>query len=772
MVKTGRVEKTTDREYEVEERRYRTLESASLRLQKEAKGYLDSLRAMTASQMRIAETIDAFYGDSGAQDGVSRSYKQAVEDLDAETVKALDGPYRTTVLEPINRFCAYFPDINECESSLTSVCLVWILTTRKGIKKRNHKMLDYDAVRAKVKKLVEKPDKDPTKLPRTEKEQEMVSIPLNSSQRVNMLGQDVCLDIGSSSRPIIIEKPSVFPMLNIVCWTSSSDRVRTGYHTLTRRSKLSLKSNSDSVPKHTAEWHKCSSTWMLQHVTSMRAATWMLGWKIVSGSVRVQHHRRRALNWYTKHSHVLWASPFEWRSHSQANGKARIVTPHIAVGPTPSGPARAEAATKIPTIDQNFPTSCTVGASYIRSLTRRRNSLRACPRLRTSRTMDASSEVPWPEQLRMQRLKDWHEYVEPSIADANMHEMATIASTNSTAAPSVMDGSEGGHELGRFGDLEVDTDPDRDSTLGDDSASYTTSLNSEVTNYKFEHGRRYHAFQDEKYPLPNDDEEVARLELQSRIWHLSLSGRLHLAPLPAHVSHALDIGCGTGSWCIEFAEQHPECQIVGTDLSPIQPTMVPPNIEFLIDDITSEWLYPQKFDYIHSRMIILAIKDWSKLVDEVWKNLKPGGWVEFQEFHTPFGCDDGSLELGPHLAQWNRNLCKAAVVAGTKMDAILGVEDILKARGFVSTRTATTKWALGQWPKGKKEKKIGEMFGRDVISGAAGISQRMFTKFLGMTTQEVSDLVRGVEEDVLRGKTHAYMNVFFLWAQKPMDTQD
>lgn len=56
--------------------------------------FLTSLTAMTASQMRIAETIDAFYGDAGAKDGVSRSYKQAVEDLDAETIKALDGPYR------------------------------------------------------------------------------------------------------------------------------------------------------------------------------------------------------------------------------------------------------------------------------------------------------------------------------------------------------------------------------------------------------------------------------------------------------------------------------------------------------------------------------------------------------------------------------------------------------------------------------------------------------------------------------------------------------
>ena len=103
---------------------------------------------MTASQMRIAETIDAFYGDAGTRDGVSHSYKQAVEELDAETIKSLDGPYRTTVLEPITRFCAYFPDINEC------------------IKKRNHKLLDYDQMRAKVKKLVDKPDKDPSKLPR------------------------------------------------------------------------------------------------------------------------------------------------------------------------------------------------------------------------------------------------------------------------------------------------------------------------------------------------------------------------------------------------------------------------------------------------------------------------------------------------------------------------------------------------------------------------------------------------------------------------------
>ncbi|KAB8349538.1 hypothetical protein FH972_023564 [Carpinus fangiana] len=185
MMKTGQVEKTNDRETELELRRYRTMEAAANKLLKESKGYLDALRAMTASQMRIAETIDAFYGDSGARDGVSRSYKQAVEDLDAETIKALDGPYRETVLDPISRFCAYFPDVNECLSILYmgtgQHCDYW-LTNASGIKKREHKQMDFDRMRAQVKRLTEKPDKDATKLPRTERELEMTK---NSYEQLN-----------------------------------------------------------------------------------------------------------------------------------------------------------------------------------------------------------------------------------------------------------------------------------------------------------------------------------------------------------------------------------------------------------------------------------------------------------------------------------------------------------------------------------------------------------------------------------------------------------
>lgn len=150
------VDKTHDKDYGMEERRYRVLEKAGKELQKEAKGYLDSLRAVTASQVTIAEVISDLYDDSKATSAsahnIGNYYLQCVRDFDTETVKQLDGPFRETVLEPITKFATYFDEIET------------------AIKKREHKKQDYDAAKAKVRRLIDKPAKDATKLPRAEKE--------------------------------------------------------------------------------------------------------------------------------------------------------------------------------------------------------------------------------------------------------------------------------------------------------------------------------------------------------------------------------------------------------------------------------------------------------------------------------------------------------------------------------------------------------------------------------------------------------------------------
>ena len=108
--------------------------------------------------------------------------------------------------------------------------------------------------------------------------------------------------------------------------------------------------------------------------------------------------------------------------------------------------------------------------------------------------------------------------------------------------------------------------------------------------------------------------------------------------------------------------------------------------------------------YIHSRAITVGIRDWRQLIDECWRYLEPGGWVEFQEYHCPFECDDDTIETVPAFNLWNKSIMDATRITGTHLDAILGVGDILRERGFFSVSEAQTKWALGPWPKGKREK--------------------------------------------------------------------
>ena len=119
-----------------------------------------------------------------------------------------------------------------------------------------------------------------------------------------------------------------------------------------------------------------------------------------------------------------------------------------------------------------------------------------------------------------------------------------------------------------------------DSALGssETNSSYTASITSSITAYQQENGRRYHAYQAGRYVLPNDEQEQERLDLQYHAFRLAYGDQTHFAPISDNVKTILDIGTGTGIWVIDIADRYPDAQIVGTDLSPIQPQWVPPNV--------------------------------------------------------------------------------------------------------------------------------------------------------------------------------------------------
>jgi SAM-dependent methyltransferase len=119
--------------------------------------------------------------------------------------------------------------------------------------------------------------------------------------------------------------------------------------------------------------------------------------------------------------------------------------------------------------------------------------------------------------------------------------------------------------------------------------------------------------------FPNDDEENDRLDLYHHIQTLSLGGKLHLAPIGENPQRILDIGTGTGIWAIDMGDKYPSAEVLGNDISPIQPSLVPPNVKFEVDDIENEWVYAQPFDYIHSRYLACALRDWPRLMQQMYK---------------------------------------------------------------------------------------------------------------------------------------------------------
>jgi metalloendopeptidase OMA1, mitochondrial len=90
------------------------------------------------------------------------------------------------------------------------------------------------------------------------------------------------------------------------------------------------------------------------------------------------------------------------------------------------------------------------------------------------------------------------------------------------------------------------------------------------------------------YHFPNDEAEAERLDLQYEVLKQVLDGKSHLAPLSKKrpPRRILDIGTGTGTWCIEMGDAFPGATVIGTDLSPtLMPSVSSPNVSFLVDDL-------------------------------------------------------------------------------------------------------------------------------------------------------------------------------------------
>jgi len=267
----------------------------------------------------------------------------------------------------------------------------------------------------------------------------------------------------------------------------------------------------------------------------------------------------------------------------------------------------------------------------------------------------------------------------------------------------------------------IEADDQVDEGLGsDDDASDTTSLKSSVINFEIENGRRYHSFRKGAYAFPNDDDELDRMDLEHHIWLLLLGGNHYIAPLVEPLK-ILDLGTGTGLWAIEVADKLPSAHVIGSDLSPVQPQLVPPNCEFLVDDFEQEWMWQDNtFDLIHGRLLLASVTDYSKLFQRAFAALKPGGYLEIHDIDPESYSDDGTLTSESNSVVWGKLFKEGCAKAGR---AILPLEDykrLMEDAGFTEVQEMIQKRPHNAWPKNKGLKRLG-MVRTDCTAGSRSL---------------------------------------------------
>lgn len=320
------------------------------------------------------------------------------------------------------------------------------------------------------------------------------------------------------------------------------------------------------------------------------------------------------------------------------------------------------------------------------------------------------------------------------------------------------------------------------SIKSDSNSSGSRSTNWEPTGHTIpdpksyeERGRLYSAYRDGKYHLPNDGQEQDRLDLQHHLWLLMLDWKLGLAPLgEPDLKNVLDIGTGTGRWAKDFAYLHPNCNVIGTDISLIQhPDDTPPNCSFEREDSEDEWLFDKPFDYIHLRAMCAAFRDPKAMMETIFKGLRPGGWVEYQDFSFETLAADEASEIATQSHPTSLRQCIQRFLKG--IQDLSGwspkvshmYKQWLIEVGFVDVVEKQILAPLNSWPMTHKDKQIGIYMAKDMTAGTDNMPRLL--KASGLAEVEIDPYIAGVKEYIKDTSIHVYVPWYVVYGRKPLD---
>ncbi|KAF9070011.1 S-adenosyl-L-methionine-dependent methyltransferase [Rhodocollybia butyracea] len=151
----------------------------------------------------------------------------------------------------------------------------------------------------------------------------------------------------------------------------------------------------------------------------------------------------------------------------------------------------------------------------------------------------------------------------------------------------------------------------------------------------------------------------------------------------------LESATGTGIWLLDLArEVHPSVSLTGIDISQrLFPTQHPQNVTFAVHSVTDlpeSW--SNKFKLINQRLLCGALtpEQWGTVLEELYRVLKPGGWIQLLETGP-----EATISGGP-MRPYMDALTTASINKGLALDLNRTLGRRLKDAGFVSIQEQTT----------------------------------------------------------------------------------
>ena len=249
--------------------------------------------------------------------------------------------------------------------------------------------------------------------------------------------------------------------------------------------------------------------------------------------------------------------------------------------------------------------------------------------------------------------------------------------------------------------------------------------------------------------MPNDADEQTRQQILHEVFQHAMGDRLTTVPLH-HPRKILDIGTGTGEWAMAMGDEYPDAEIIGTDIAKIQPTAVPLNVFFEIDDAEEDggWTWPEdEFDLVHLRFMLGAFKDWNAIYREAYRHLKPGGWIEIVDFDDQEAFLD-YFRPDSKLRYWIHAVRTATQMAGRPRSVEHLEIESLAAVGFVDISRNEQVIPMGVWPDDREEQKVGTHFLVAMLNGFKATCLRPLVEQLGWEYEKVNTYERFVVDEI------------------------